>query len=434
MEKVIEITEKIIPFVVPSEEEVQLGRKAEAEIRRRLNEIGVEYIFVGSYARNTWLKDNLEIDVFVFFDPKVSRELLEKEGLEIGKKVLESYEVRYAEHPYVHGRLFGVEVEIVPCYKVKSAAEIKSAVDRTPFHHEWLKDRIKGKENEVRILKKFLKVNGLYGAEYKVRGFSGYLCELLIVYYGSFAELVKNATKWSRRTVIDVGKKEERTGDVFFVVDPVDEKRNVAANLSLDNLAKFVQLCRDFLKNPSEAFFFERPLKIPPDEEVLKIIELRSSSIFAVEFQKPEIVEDNLYPQLERAAKKIFEFLEKEGYKPMRYNYFANDKCYLIFECEISELSRVYKKMGPKFEDEENVESFLKKNRKFKPFIENGRWWSFELRENTKPEDSVEKFISKNWASLGKNVGEILRRDFKILKGKELLKVKEKLAEFLGVI
>ena len=100
--------------------------------------------------------------------------------------MLDSYEIRYAEHPYVHGIVKGVEVDVVPCYRLKDASRIKSAVDRTPFHHEWLKDRIKGKENEVRLLKGFLKANGLYGAEYKVRGFSGYLCELLIMFYGSF--------------------------------------------------------------------------------------------------------------------------------------------------------------------------------------------------------------------------------------------------------
>ena len=185
---------RVLPHIVPDEEEVKRAREAEEEIRRRLEKFDVEYKFVGSYARNTWLKGNLEIDVFLLFPEDLPREELEKRGLEIGKTILDSYEIRYAEHPYVHGKVKGVEVDVVPCYKVKDPSNIKSAVDRTPFHHEWLKDRIKGKENDVRLLKRFLKVHGIYGAEYKVRGFSGYLCELLIVFYGSFENLVREAT------------------------------------------------------------------------------------------------------------------------------------------------------------------------------------------------------------------------------------------------
>ncbi|MET1124287.1 MAG: CCA tRNA nucleotidyltransferase [Archaeoglobaceae archaeon] len=427
-----EVIERVLPLVVPGREEVERAKAAERELRRRLDELGVEYMFVGSYARNTWLGGNLEIDVFVLFPPDLPREELERRGLEVGKAVLDEYEIRYAEHPYVHGKIAGVEADIVPCYKVESPAKIKSAVDRTPFHHMWLKDRIKGKENDVRILKRFLKANRLYGAEYKVRGFSGYLCELLVVFYGSFENVVKAARSWTRRTVIDVARNEVRRGERFFVVDPVDERRNVAANLSLDNLARFVLLCREFVEKPSEDYFFEKKVEVD-DRKVLEALKLRESAIFALEFERPEIVEDNLYPQLERAARKIREMLEREGFRPLKAAYFADTNCYLLFECEVKELSRVFKREGPPFEEDEHVKRFLRKERPFKPFIENGRLLSFELRKFTKPQEAVADFVAKNWKSLGKNVGEVLSKGFKILEGEELLKIKEELAEFMGV-
>ena len=426
---------RVLPHIVPDEEEVKRAREAEEEIRRRLEKFDVEYKFVGSYARNTWLKGNLEIDVFLLFPEDLPREELEKRGLEIGKTILDSYEIRYAEHPYVHGKVKGVEVDVVPCYKVKDPSNIKSAVDRTPFHHEWLKDRIKGKENDVRLLKRFLKVHRIYGAEYKVRGFSGYLCELLIVFYGSFENLVREATKWTRRTVIDVKNHEIRRGDRFFVVDPVDEKRNVAANLSLDNLAKFVHLCREFVENPSEDFFFEREFEIPRDEELFMELEKRGTAIFAVEFNKPDIVEDNLYPQLERATKKITEFLERENFMPLRTGFFVASKCYLIFECQVKELSRIRRRMGPPFEEEKHVRRFLK-DKLYKPFLEGGRWWVYDERKFTRPEEAVKSYIEKNWQALGKNVGEEIRKWFKIINGKDLVKVdeiKKNLVEFLCI-
>lgn len=429
-----EILREVLKISTPSNEEVTMAKLAEKILRERLDTLCVDYVFVGSYARNTWLRGNLEIDVFIYFPKDLKKEELEQRIVEIGRKVLDEIELRYAEHPYVYGKIGNVSVDLVPCYKVDSAEEIISAVDRTPFHHEWLKERVKGKEGEIRILKQFLKANNIYGAEYKVRGFSGYLCELLIVFYGSFIDCIKGAIKWTRRTVIDVKRGEIRRGEQFFVVDPVDEKRNVAANLSIDNLAKFVHLARMFLKSPSIEFFILKKKKVDP-ANLLAAMKQRDTEIFAIEFEKPQIVEDNLYPQLERAGKKLFEALKRESFEPIRYDFFAEEKCYLIFELGVKELSRITRKIGPVFEDEENVEKFLAKERVFEPFIENGRWWAFELRKHTKPEEVVTDYIRERSQALGKNVGAKMVEGFRILKGEDLLKpgLIEKVSEFLGV-
>ncbi len=430
MEEIQKVIDEVLPLVTPTEEEMQRAKEAEIELRKRLDEVlknysELEYRFLGSYARNTWLKGNLEIDVFILFPEDTPKEELERIGLEIGKAVVDKYELRYAAHPYVHGVVKDVEVDIVPCYKLKSAEKIKSAVDRTPFHHDWLKDRIKGKENDVRLLKKFLKVAGIYGAEYKVRGFSGYLCELLIVFYGSFLEVIKNATKWTRNTVIDVpaGKVYRKKGG-FFVVDPVDPKRNVAANLSLDNLARFVQLCREFLKNPSKDYFIEKLPEIPSDEVIADEIEARGTGLCAVVFEKPDIVEDNLYPQLEKACRRIDEFLKRENFLPLRAGFFANENiCVLLFETQVRELAKIRRHEGPPFEEEEHVERFLRKERRYNPFIEGGKFWVYVERKNWKVEDAIADLIRREWKSMGKNVGEKLKCGFEILVGKDVLKI-----------
>jgi tRNA nucleotidyltransferase (CCA-adding enzyme) len=442
IEKVIE---EALPLVVPSEEDVARAKEAELELRKRLDEVlkkypQLEYRFLGSYARGTWLKESLEMDVFILFPEDTPKEELERIGLEIGKAVVDEYELRYAAHPYVHGIVKGVEVDVVPCYKLKSAEKIKSAVDRTPFHHEWLKDRIKGKENDVRLLKKFLKVAGIYGAEYKVRGFSGYLCELLVVFYGSFLDVVKNATKWTRNTVIDVpnGKVYRKKGG-FFVVDPVDPKRNVAANLSLDNLARFVERCREFLENPSKDFFVEKEPALPDDDAIAKEIEARGTGLYAVVFSRPDVVDDNLYPQLEKACRKIDEFLRRENFMPLRSSHYANDEfCCLIFETQVRELARIRRHEGPPFEEEEHVKRFLKKERKFRPFIEGGKYWVYVERKLWKAEDAIADLIKREWKSMGKNVGEKLKEGFDLLIGKDVLKIgnddfKKFLVDFLCI-
>ncbi|RLI86116.1 MAG: CCA tRNA nucleotidyltransferase [Archaeoglobales archaeon] len=415
------IIRRALDMTLPSEEEVERARRSEEEIRRRLEKIlkdhpKLDYRFLGSYARNTWLKDNLEIDVFILFPEETPMDELERLGLEIGKAVVDEFELRYAAHPYVHGKVLGVDVDVVPCYRVKSPREIRSAVDRTPFHHDWLKDRVKGRENEVRLLKMFLKANEIYGAEYKVRGFSGYLCELLIVFYGSFLNVLRGALSWRRNTVIDIPNGRVYKGREFFVVDPVDPRRNVAANLSLENLAKFVQLCREFLRNPSIDFFKRRDLI--SDEDLKREIEGRV--VLVVEFERPDVVEDNLYPQLEKACGLILKNMRE--FQPLRYGFVVDERCYMIFEFGVKELSRFYRHMGPMFEDEENVERFLRKNERV--FIEGGRFWSLRERRFLKPRDAMTNVIERNWIGMGKNVGKKVREGFEIFEGFEILKIK----------
>jgi tRNA nucleotidyltransferase (CCA-adding enzyme) len=436
------IVERVIRELKPPEEEVKRGLNAKRKLEKRLAEVlkdypEIEYSFLGSFARNTWLKGSLEIDLFLLFPEEYMMDVLEKVGLEIGKKVVDEWDERYASHPYIHGYVDGVEVDVVPCYKLERVEKIKSAVDRTPFHHKWVKNRIKGLEDEVRLLKSFLKSGGIYGAEYSVRGFSGYLCELLIIHYGSFNKLVKRACRWKRGLKIDVMNKKElydKNVNGLFVIDPVDSRRNVSANLSLNNLAKFVERCRDFVLSPSERFFFPERVKEISKRDIETEIERRASGIYAVEFEKPNIVEDNLHTQLEKARKKIHEFLEKSEFMPLNSDYFVLEKCVLIFETQVRRLSNIKKVIGPPFEEWEHSKRFRDKKRDYSTFLEEGRYYAYEIRSITNPKTAIEWYIHNFSKSLGKNVSEEIERGFKIYEGVDVLKidgVKNKLANFL---
>jgi len=95
-------------------------------------------------------------------------------------------------------------VDIVPCYDAKSG-EWQSATDRTPYHTNYIRARLdKQLRGDVRLLKKFMQGIGVYGAEIKVGGFSGYLCELLIMKYGSFEATLHAFAKYNKRVVIDI--------------------------------------------------------------------------------------------------------------------------------------------------------------------------------------------------------------------------------------
>ena len=106
--------------------------------------------------------------------------------------------------------------------------------------------QIVGREDDVLLLKQFMKGIGVYGSELKVGGFSGYLAELLVLCYGSFAGVLQAAIRLEAGNVHRPGRASgKKTHDEpLVVVDPVDPNRNVAAALTLDKMFQFAAASR----------------------------------------------------------------------------------------------------------------------------------------------------------------------------------------------
>jgi tRNA nucleotidyltransferase (CCA-adding enzyme) len=244
----------ILSRIKPKEHEKQKLSALADSLISRINAIGrnegldIGAILVGSTARGTWLSGEHDLDIFIMFPAGVSREYLEEKGLYVARKMAEgarNSEERYAEHPYINAVFDGYEVDLVPAFDVASGAEIKSAVDRTPFHNKFVLSRIQGLEDEVLLLKQFLKGCGVYGSELRTHGFSGYLVELLVIRYGSFMQVLGAAREWKPGMVIDIENHASIAhDDPMVVIDPTDPARNVAAALSLDNLCIFMDKAR----------------------------------------------------------------------------------------------------------------------------------------------------------------------------------------------
>ena len=118
-----------------------------------LNDTSFETKIVGSVAKGTYL-EGTDIDIFLTFKEGTD---LKKEGLSIARKILPDGKELYAQHPYLRGEIEGVGIDLVPCFAIDNATESISAVDRTPFHTDWVISNISGLENEVRLTKQFLK-------------------------------------------------------------------------------------------------------------------------------------------------------------------------------------------------------------------------------------------------------------------------------------
>src|SRR5437660_11358540 len=84
----------------------------------------------GSFARDTWLSGEADLDIFARFPPTMEREEGVEKVLPTMRKYFSRYRglVRYAEPPFLEFRVDGVRGNIVPSYDVKQC-ECKSASD-----------------------------------------------------------------------------------------------------------------------------------------------------------------------------------------------------------------------------------------------------------------------------------------------------------------
>ncbi len=370
---------KIASEVSPSPAELKEEKKFAAKIIFDLEKFlpkAAKVTFVGSAARDTGLRGDRDIDLFVAFPRDMNEEAIVKKTFDAAKKAVKTkWETHYAEHPYLQSNVAGFQIEVIPCFKVEPNTGIKSAVDRSPLHMDYLQKKLTQRQRrDVRVLKKLLKTNQIYGAEVEIGGFSGLVCEQLMLKYGDLENLLREASVWLPPTIVDyegTWNSETKQGKVellhrfkdapIILIDVIDRNRNAAAAISSQSLAKFILLAKAFVKKPSENFFKEKSQLASQSKAKMlnKTIAKRSTAFLLIELKKPDVVDDILFPQFKRTEKNICKQLEAVG-----FHLFGSCDSYstgqLLFEVKSSELPKVKQLVGPPAWHSENVAGFLK--------------------------------------------------------------------------
>ena len=89
MDKVLfAVLKKITPSKTQEKEMESIKEKILSAADSVIKPLNLSRTLAGSLMRNTWLPDKKEIDVFIEFPKEISRDDLEKQGLEIGKKIV----------------------------------------------------------------------------------------------------------------------------------------------------------------------------------------------------------------------------------------------------------------------------------------------------------------------------------------------------------
>ncbi len=305
----------------------------------------------GSVARETYLPGNHDMDLFLLFDPALPAPELERQGLALAFRILDSPEKRYAQHPYLRGRFQGFAVDAVPGYRVERGDRPLTAVDRTPFHQEYLAARLDERlRSEIRLLKRFLRGIGVYGAETRTEGFSGYLQELLVLRHGGFRPLLQEASRWRipQRLAPEGPEPSVQEDAALVLADPVDPHRNVSSAVSRRSLATFILASAEYLKAPAREFFYPPSRPPPTPEDRQRELSRRGSAVAGLSFPTPELVDDILYPQLRKAQRALAASLQRVGFGVLgTASAKGDDHCIILVETTTVQVSPVHVQEGP---------------------------------------------------------------------------------------
>lgn len=433
----VDILKQALKFVEPSEKEIAAVRNvAERSLDLVKNAASkfdgiVDVEFGGSYAKKTWLKGDVDVDIFVKVKPDVSEQEFEKIGKELGYQALGSYKpyLRYSQHPYVEAIVDGIRVNVVPCYNVERDRWI-SAADRSPYHTKFIINAFdEEKRREARLLKKFMKTAGVYGAEIAKNGFSGYVCEVLILKYGSFMNVLNAAADFKEKQVISIEKENKDIVSTFnsalIILDPIDQKRNLGTAISHESVGRFILVARRFIKKPELRYFRSNIMARKPQRNF-------DDSIVVIKFTHKKRSQDIIWGQLKSSMNAIVKQLDINGFTVIRSTCSTDEegKGVFAFMLESVMLPKLIVKQGPKVFSHNDSMKFLEKN------LDRGNllWVGNDARilalVNNKFTDAavfLKSLLTKNIATSGIAQGLMsdLKKHVDIYTGSKLRKTKE---------
>ncbi|MFB6353770.1 MAG: tRNA CCA-pyrophosphorylase, partial [Halobacteriales archaeon] len=261
------------------------------------------------------------------------------------------------------------------------------------------------------------------------RGFSGYLTELLVLEYGDARGVLEAAADWRPPVRLDpAGHGTREFDDPLVVVDPTDPERNVAAVCVEANVARLQHYARDVLARPRvEAWFPDPPEPLDADA-VREHVRTRGTTPVALAFAAPDLVEDELYPQLRKSLAGLGDALARRGFPVLRRATFADDRAVLLFELSVAELPAVERHQGPPVHVRAHAERFYDGYADdptvYGPFVDGERYVVEREREYA----SAVAFLEGDAvfdARLGPAVERALAAGYELLVGEEIAALAE---------
>lgn len=391
-----EVLSRIVPSEVERSKVLKSVKSFLDSVNRSLkkNKIAAKAVLGGSYAKDTWLSGDYDVDVFVKFNLKYKDQSIS----DLLERALKSFKFErlHGSRDYFWVR-DDVKYELVPVLDIKKAKDAVNVTDFSPLHVAWVNKKGKKFKDDIRLVKKFCKASKCYGAESYIRGFSGHVVDILTIYYGGFEKLIKSATKWSPKVVLDYnnalkGKallvlNKSKTEGPLVLVDPVQPNRNAAAALTDENFNRFIDAAKFYVKSPSLSCFEEKEIDFEKLRKKGHVVKVGVLSLI----DKEDISGTKFVRAFEFIKNHLSDFVVKDS----GWSWNRRDEGVWWFLLETRELPKVMDWMGPPVKIESAVKEF--KRLYPKTFVKDGRVWAKIGRDETRPEEVVKSLFKDDY-------------------------------------
>ncbi|MGV8087412.1 MAG: nucleotidyltransferase domain-containing protein [Candidatus Woesearchaeota archaeon] len=394
--------------------------------------ISAECVKGGSIAKETFLKDDYDIDLFIRYnityrDSDISfmtSKILDKLCKKIKTQIVKIHGSRdyYQFNIIKNKKILAFEVIPVLLIHASNYSDAQNITDLSPEHVTWVKKYTTKKPElieDIRVAKQFCKANKVYGAESYINGFSGHILDILIIHHGSFINLINTFSKYEyddlkKPIIIDTEKNlpnpliqlNKNKITPLIIIDPIQKDRNSAAALNKEKLWMFILASKEFIKNPSKDFFVIHKFNI--DDEIKKAlkkikIDKKELNIIKLIMKTVDGSKDVVGTKALKAHTLILEQLELNDFK-IYYNgwNFIYDKKYaesfIIIDKKISE---EISQQGPPINSTINYNKFIEKHKdlKHKITLKNNRAYATIPRKFTDPKKLIEEITKQDFIS-----------------------------------
>ena len=403
------------------------------------NSIAAECVKGGSIAKETFLKDDYDIDLFVRYDQSYREQNISDMTGEMLKELCKDLKVKNLEKIHGSRDYFQFKVkdkskmldfEIVPVMLVHRTnyQDASNITDLTPEHVTWVKKYTEKNPNlidDIRLAKQFCKANRVYGAESYINGFSGHILDILVIYHGSFINMLKAFSRYEDKNIgtdtpiiIDPERhhkdpiKELNQSRIapLIIIDPIQKNRNSAAALSREKLLIFIDAARKFLKRPDKIYFEIKKFDMKKEiEDSSKGLSKMDSQLIQIRIKTLDGSKDVVGTKVLKAYEAMIDHLRLNGFKVHSSGWdFAFEKrsaeMYIIVDKYIS---KEVEQEGPPISARKDYQKFLDKHTELKhrTFVRDGRIYVIVPRLYTDAKKFLEdlskqEFISRRFKSI----------------------------------
>ncbi|RLE39128.1 CCA tRNA nucleotidyltransferase [Candidatus Woesearchaeota archaeon] len=369
-------------------------KKLKEELKK--SKIKAEVMLGGSAAKDTFLKD-FDVDVFIRFD---RRRYLDENISKILAGVVRQFKAKriHGSRDYFGAKIDGISYEFVPVLNIEDPGQAVNVTDASPLHVNWVLSKLNQRlRNDILLLKLFCKANHCYGAESYIKGFSGHVIDILIIYYDGFERVLRASQHWKPYDIIDVSKHKVRFMNKskispLIVVDPIQPDRNAAAALSMERFKLFKERAGAFLEKPSKDFFMRKEF----DVEKIKR-KFKEDDVFVVNVGARSGKEDVVGAKLLKAFEFIAKRIKKEGFTlkqaDWKWNKARKAEFYFVVKREV--LPEKMEIEGPPVFVKRHVAAFKKKHKD--TFVKKGRLYANVKRPFRKTKKLLQNLIKDTY-------------------------------------